>query len=240
MAKRFEGKVAIVTAGAKERDVLTVIGDLREENVQKELVDRTVEKFGKLDILIHNAGGAAPDMTPRQGFQMTINDYDYIMELNLRAIVSLTNLAREHLIKSKGEIVVVSSIAALPYGNSKMPYYAMSKAGLDQYMRALAVEMIEHGVRVNGVNPGIVRTTIIHKQGVTSEVMEQAEQFILSDKDFLPSRTIGLPEDIAKAIAFLADRNSSSYIIGHSLVIDGGSNLINTLISLIQMDFSKP
>ena len=56
-------------------------------------------------------------------------------------------------------------------------------------------------------SPGIVRTTIIHKQGVTSEVMEQAEQFILSDKDFLPSRTIGLPEDIAKAIAFLADRS---------------------------------
>ena len=85
-----------------------------------------------VEFQIHNAGGAAPDMTPRQGFQMTINDYDYIMELNLRAyatifeqtiskrrifsIVSLTNLAREHLIKSKGEIVVVSSIAALPYG----------------------------------------------------------------------------------------------------------------------------
>ncbi len=71
-----------------------------------------------VEFQIHNAGGAAPDMTPRQGFQMTINDYDYIMELNLRAyatifeqiilkrrifsIVSLTNLAREHLIKSKG------------------------------------------------------------------------------------------------------------------------------------------
>ncbi|KIH64265.1 hypothetical protein ANCDUO_05425 [Ancylostoma duodenale] len=98
-----------------------------------------------------------------------LNNFTRKLMIQIGGVLHLVTVARPHLIKSKGEIVNVSSILALNFGNVQTPYYAIAKAGLDQLTRSLAVDLIEHGVRVNGVSPGIVKTSFMEKSGLTKE-----------------------------------------------------------------------
>ncbi|CAD6191698.1 unnamed protein product [Caenorhabditis auriculariae] len=210
-------------------DVIVVRGDVREDSVQKKLIEETLAKHGKIDILVNNAGGMV-ELCPRKGFEQSIEDFDYIIGLNLRSVLSLTMLAMPHLIKSQGEVVNVSSIAGLNFGAESVPYYAIAKAGLDQLTRSLGTHYIKQGVRVNSVNPGMVRTTIMKKQGVDSDLQEKDSN--------IPEGRVGLPSDIAKAIAYLADRNASPFLVGHLLVVDGGSHLNMRLMSTSSKKFA--
>nr|CDJ94206.1 oxidoreductase, short chain [Haemonchus contortus] len=106
------------------------------------------------------------------------------------------------------------------------PYYAISKAGLDQFTRALAVDLIEHGVRVNGVRPGIVETSFMENNGLTKEQSEKVYKFYGSQRHAVPRGSNANPLEIANVIAFLADRKMSSYIVGQMIVADGGTSLI--------------
>ncbi|PAV82115.1 hypothetical protein WR25_12573 [Diploscapter pachys] len=214
----------IVSAGILSENVVVVKGDLREDSVQKELLQKTLDTFGKLDILINNAGGVGPDMCGRKGFDMNMEDYDYLFDLNLRAVVTLTNICMPHLIKSKGEIIMNSSISALPLATTTLVYYAMTKSALDQYTRALAIQVIRDGVRVNSVNPGVVLTKIFEKQGGNAEKIATA---LAMDPLIVPAGYYATPQDIAEVVAFLADRKVSHYIVGHCLVVDGGNTLMN-------------
>ncbi|CAD6191699.1 unnamed protein product [Caenorhabditis auriculariae] len=211
-------------AGVKESDVLVVRGDIREEKVQKSLVEETVAKFGKINILVNNAGGL-PEMSPRHGFDQTNEEWDYTIDLNVKSVLNLTKLAISHLISAKGEIVNISSIASLPVSMASSPYYSAAKAALDQLTRALAARYIHNGVRVNSVNPGVVQTKIMAKQGISDELYNEINQKMLQNRHNIPAGIVGTPKNIADAVAFLADRDSSSYIVGHCLVIDGGTTL---------------
>ncbi|EYC15558.1 hypothetical protein Y032_0036g3210 [Ancylostoma ceylanicum] len=141
-------------------------------------------------------------------------------------VLHLVTLARPHLIKSKGEIVNVSSILALNFGNVQTPYYAIAKAGLDQLTRSLAIDLIEHGVRVNGVSPGIVKTNFMEKSGLTKEQADKVYDFFGTQKFSCPRGKYAEPMEIANVIAFVADRRASSFIIGQTIVADGGSSLV--------------
>ncbi|KIH61251.1 hypothetical protein ANCDUO_08481 [Ancylostoma duodenale] len=151
----------------------------------------------------------------------------------------MVQLARPHLAKTKGEVVNVSSIAGQPKGSPTFMYYAMAKAALDQMTRSLALELIPEGVRVNSVSPGAVVTRFCQSSGLSdadaAKELQKANQFgkmfqfyekFASSPDSLPIREIGQPEDIANIIAFLADRRVSRYIIGQTIVADGGSMLV--------------
>ncbi|KAL6734976.1 hypothetical protein Aduo_005462 [Ancylostoma duodenale] len=164
-----ETKRLMIRAGASEDGILDIKGDLRNSSVQADLVETTVKKFGGIDILVNNAAGGAIDNSNEQGFDQGMDNYDYILDLNLRSVVVLCKLALPHLIERQGEIVMISSICGLPQGCPALPYYSMSKGALDQLMRAMAVEYISKGVRVNSVNPGIITTTFMQKQGATLE-----------------------------------------------------------------------
>ncbi|PAV82114.1 hypothetical protein WR25_12572 [Diploscapter pachys] len=218
----------IVASGVPPSNVIVVRGDLREESVQREIIQKTIDTFGKIDILINNAGGIGPDMCGRSDFNQNMDDFDYLFNLNLRAAVTLTKLALPYLVESKGEIINTSSIAGLPTAATNLLYYSMTKAALDQYTRTLAVKMIREGVRVNSVNPGIVNTKIFNKHGRASEDIVKA---LSEDPLAVPAGYYGLPEDIANAVAFLADRKVSRYIVGHTLVIDGGTSLVTKLLN---------
>ncbi|VDL62974.1 unnamed protein product [Nippostrongylus brasiliensis] len=162
---------SIVAAGVSAGRILSVIGDIRNDEVQKALIEKTVAN-----------------------------------------VMQLTRLARPHLIASKGEIVIISSIVGQNFAFPNSPFYAIAKAGLDQLTRALAIDLIEHGVRVNGVSPGIVETSLIENSGATEEISKKFYKFYGSQK--------------ASVIAFLADRQVSSYIVGQTIIVDGGSSVI--------------
>ncbi|KAK6733872.1 hypothetical protein RB195_017563 [Necator americanus] len=147
----METKEVMVQGGTPEENIVMIKGDLRNADVQKNLVEATVKKFGGIDILVNNAGGGGIDNSSKQGLDQELDNYDYILELNTRSVVALCKLALPYLVERQGEIIMVSSICGLAQGCPSLPYYSMSKGALDQLMRALAVEYIGKGVRVNSV-----------------------------------------------------------------------------------------
>ncbi|VDL77208.1 unnamed protein product [Nippostrongylus brasiliensis] len=187
---------SIVAAGVPEDRIHSILGDIREEEVQKQLINDTVAKFGHLDILVNNAGGTLMEA----GFEPPDEDFVYNIEFTLH------------------------------------PYYAIAKAGLDQLTRALAIDLIEHGVRVNGVSPGIVETRFVENTGVSEENSKKVYKFYSSHKAAVPRGSNGTPEEIASVIAFLCDRQVSSYIVGQMIVVDGGSSLV---IGISSVDWEK-
>ncbi|KAK5981872.1 Short-chain dehydrogenase, partial [Trichostrongylus colubriformis] len=177
---------SIIDAGVPEERVSVVIGDLTEEEVRIKIVESTVARWGHLDVLVNNAGASITYGKP--GFEASDDAYMETMNINLRSVIQLVRLARPHLIRSKGEIVNVSSIAALNFGITHDPYYAISKAGLDQLTRGLAVDLIGYGVRVNGVSPGIVETSFMVNNGLTKEQSEKVCAAFFRERYLLAKR----------------------------------------------------
>ncbi|CAI4223682.1 unnamed protein product [Auanema sp. JU1783] len=212
-------KDLLVSSGTPEDFILEVIGDLTDEKIQEKVIADTVGKFGSINILVNNAGGLAPDRTNKEEYQRSMDVFDYVFKLNLRAAVNLMNLALPHLIKSKGEIINVSSIAAL-------------NSAVNQITRAYAVQYIKDNVRLNCINPGIISTNILEKQGKGEKAMEVYQD----DRNKIPIGRVGQPKDIAEAIAFLADRTASEFIVGQSLVVDGGSSISNHISTGLLQD----
>ncbi|CAI5451309.1 unnamed protein product [Caenorhabditis angaria] len=226
-AERLEQTLKLILAeGVPEENVNSVVGDVTTVTAQDELIDSTIKKFGKIDILVNNAGSAVPDATGAQGLAQDIDTYDRMFALNLRSVVQLTKKAKDYIIQTKGEIINVSSIVSGAHGFPDSSFYAMSKAALDSYTRNTALELIEHGVRVNAVNPGIVVTGFLEATGAPKQIGEKLYDYFASHKACLPSKELGQPEDIANLIAFLADRPLSKYIIGQTIVADGGTTLV--------------
>uniref|UniRef100_A0A1I7UBD1 Dehydrogenase/reductase SDR family member 4 n=1 Tax=Caenorhabditis tropicalis TaxID=1561998 RepID=A0A1I7UBD1_9PELO len=221
-----ETKQEILKSGIPEDNVLAIVTDLTTEQGQDELVNSTIQKFGRLDILVNNAGAAFLDDQGRTGVDQDVSCFDRIMKINLRSVVTLTQKAKKYLVEAKGEVINVSSIGAGPQAQPSFMYYGMSKAAMDQYTRSAAIDLIQHGVRVNSVSPGAVATGFGEAMGMTTGMDEKYFKFMESRKECIPGGVMGKPIDIANVIAFLADRKLSSYIIGQSIVADGGSTLV--------------
>ncbi|CAB3397538.1 unnamed protein product [Caenorhabditis bovis] len=216
----------ISDAGVSADNINVVAADVTTSEGQDKILNTTLAKFGKLDILINNAGAAIADPSGAAGSEMSLETLDKNFNSNTRSVVSLIQKCKPHLIESKGEIVNISSIAATDTAVSKFPYYAMAKAALDQYTRAIAEELIVHGVRVNSIRPGIVRTGFASAIGFPETAATKMYNYFEGKRDCIPAGVSGKPEDIAHLILFLADRKQSSYIIGQTIVADGGSTLV--------------
>uniref|UniRef100_A0A1I7RL59 3-oxoacyl-[acyl-carrier-protein] reductase FabG n=1 Tax=Bursaphelenchus xylophilus TaxID=6326 RepID=A0A1I7RL59_BURXY len=164
LSGRNEEAMAAVVKECKKTgatDVTTTVGDLRDDEVAKDFVDHTLQTFGRIDSLV-NAAGILVNGTVEDS---SLTDYDKQFDVNVRSIIALTKYALPHIIKTKGTIVNVSSVA----GTNAFPgvtYYCMSKAALDQFTKCLALEMAPHGVRVNSVNPGVIVSNIHRRAGL--------------------------------------------------------------------------
>ncbi|EYC40808.1 hypothetical protein Y032_0596g444 [Ancylostoma ceylanicum] len=219
-------KRCIIDAGGKEDNLNVVIADVTDASGREKVVSSTVQKWGQIDILVNNAGGMLRDDKGCGGVTASVDVLEKTMDLNVYSVVQMVQLARPYLAKTKGEVVNVSSIAGQPKGSPKFMYYAMAKAALDQMTRSLALELIPEGVRVNSVSPGAVVTRFCQSSGLSDAEAAKFYERFASSPDSLPIREIGQPEDIANIIAFLADRRVSRYIIGQTIVADGGSMLV--------------
>lgn len=188
-------------------------GDLTDEAFPERLVSTAVETLGGLDCLVNAAGIIASANWEKT----SLEDWDRMMNINLRALFALTKRAIPHLLDSKGSIVNVSSVT----GTRAFPgvlAYCVSKAGLDQLTRCLALELAPEGVRVNAVNPGVVRTNL-HRAGGMEE--DRYADFLEHSRTTHPLGRVGEPGEVAELIAFLAS-GRSGWITGETIAIDGG------------------
>ncbi|XP_055596126.1 3-oxoacyl-[acyl-carrier-protein] reductase FabG-like [Uranotaenia lowii] len=206
-------KVGAVCEEISKRKPLLLVADITKEEDNQRIIDETVTQLGKLDVLVNNAGILANGSIENT----SLEQYDVIMNTNVRAVYHLTMLAVPHLIKTKGNIVNLSSVA----GNRSFPgilAYGMSKAAIDQFTRCTALELAPKQVRVNAVNPGVIITDI-HKRGGMDEQAYAA--FLEKCKQTHALGRPGLPEEVAATIAFLAS-DCASFITGVTLNVDGG------------------
>ncbi|CCD67489.1 DeHydrogenases, Short chain [Caenorhabditis elegans] len=234
-----ETRQAILKSGVPAENVLAIAADLATDQGQTDLINGTLQKFGRLDILVNNAGAAVNDPQGRMGIDQQIEDFDKTFQINMRSVVTLVQKAKEHLIKTKGEIINVSSIGGGPHAQPDMMYYGMSKAALDQFTRSTAITLIQHGVRVNSVSPGGVYTGFGEAMGFPPGALEKIMKYFESHKECVPCGHMAQPIEIAQVIAFLADRTMSSYIIGQSIIADGGSSLLMGMQAHDMMEILK-
>ncbi|CAL4166714.1 unnamed protein product, partial [Meganyctiphanes norvegica] len=199
------------------KKILTVQGDLAKDEDCHRVVSETVAHFGQLDILVNSAG-----ILLSGGIEtISMEDYDRQMNVNTRSPFLMTKLSLPHLLKTKGNIVNISSVT----GTRAFPNvvsYCMSKAALDQLTRTVALEVAERGVRVNAVNPGVI-VTECHKRGGMSE--EAYAKFLEHGKSTHAMGRVGQVEEVASAVVFLAS-DQSSFITGVTLPVDGGRSIM--------------
>ncbi|XP_077551875.1 meso-2,3-butanediol dehydrogenase-like [Haemaphysalis longicornis] len=207
--------------GVPEEKVLVAPGDLSLEENAAAVIKKTVDHFGRIDILVNNAGIYLPGSLE----EGSLENYDELMRTNLRAPLHMLKYALPHLRKAKGSVVNVSSVVSLRAARGGM-FYNISKAGLDQLTKCAALENGQYGVRVNAVNPGVVATNIGKKPGVTTEEHIQRMEERMGPAHLMGR--IGRPEEVARAIAFLAS-DDASFITGHTLPVDGGHLLMTPL-----------
>jgi NAD(P)-dependent dehydrogenase (short-subunit alcohol dehydrogenase family) len=196
-------------AGAR---ALSVPGDVSDEGSVRGMVEAVVGEFGRVDALVNNAGISA--IVPAE--ETTLADWRRVLEVNLTGpFLMCREFGKEMLRARSGSIVSVSSIAGL-LGIADRAAYNASKHGLIGLTRTLAAEWGGRGVRVNAVCPGWVKTEM--------DVEDQAGGGY-TDADIegrTPMARFARPEDIAQAVAFLADPALSGYVNGHTLSVDGG------------------
>ena len=191
--------------GAK---ALAVRCDVADSTQVKVLMDEAVKAFGRIDILVNNAG------ITRDGLLMMMKeeDFDAVISANLRGTFLCMKAVSRTMMKQRyGRIVNLSSVVGLR-GNAGQINYAASKAGVIGMTKSLAKELASRGVTVNAVAPGFIDTDM------TAAMTEAAKKATLAS---IPMQRLGAPEDIARAVAFLAS-DDAAYITGQVLAVDGG------------------
>ncbi len=182
------------------------LGDVSKEEDARRIVKEVVGRWGRIDVLVNAAGifrGAPLE-------ELTVEDWDYVIDVNLRGTFLVTKFALPHM----GEAIVnVSSIAGIsPYPRGTA--YCSAKAAIIAFSRALALELAERGIRVNVVVPGLVDTPLL--RGLAG-----SEEIFRSYSSLVPIGRVARAEEVAQAILYLASP-LSSYVTGAVLVVDGG------------------
>jgi 2-deoxy-D-gluconate 3-dehydrogenase len=193
------------------RGAHALTGDLSQPQTPKRLIEETLDHFGRLDILINNAGiiRRAPAV------EYSELDWAAVLEVNLTSVFRLCQLAGRHMIESErgGKIVNIASLLSFQ-GGVTVPAYAAAKGGVAQLTKALANEWARHRINVNAIAPGYMRTA-------NTAALQSDETRNRQILERIPAGRWGEPEDLAGAAVFLSS-SASDYINGHVLVVDGG------------------
>lgn len=193
---------------------LMFVGSVTDAALRKKAVEDIIETFEKLDVLVNNAGITKPTSI----LHSSLDELDEIFDVNIRSVFHLTQLAAPHLIKTKGSVINVSSVAAHKVSEGRI-VYGMSKAALNHFTRYAAQELGKHGVRVNSISPGLTRTNFpVKNYGLEKQ---EAEKYYENNEHLQALQRCGEPSEIADLIAFLAS-GESSFITGTDILIDGG------------------
>lgn len=198
---------------SKSENISYVVADLEKNEDIKKVIRKIENDYGKLDILINNAGWAP--VTPIS--EVTIDEYDKVFGINVRALVNLTIQALPLLKQSKGNIINMSSVICKNH-LLNMSMYAGTKAAVEIFTQIWAKELASDGVRVNAIGVGSIETPIYDKTDLDDDGIKEHIQKIT---DAIPQGRFGKPEDIASVAAFLAS-DEANFITGSIYGIDGG------------------
>lgn len=178
--------------------------DISDFNQVKQLAKLTIERFGKIDILINNAGIEISKLL----MMSETDDYRQVIETNLIGTINCCRSVLSNMVAHKyGRIVNISSAAAFR-GNPGQSYYAASKAGINSFTQVIAKEYARFGITVNAVAPGFIKT-------------EMAEEFEADFISSIPLKRFGNPEDVVSLVTYLAS-DEASYCTGQVYTVDGG------------------
>lgn len=217
-ADKFKNVVSKIKEIDANNDPLVILRDVVTD--AKEIVDETIQRYNRLDVLINNAGFAI-----RGTIETTkIEDFDAVFATNVRAVFQMTHFATPHLIASKGNIVSLSSVASLRAVKNNLPY-CMAKAAVDHFTRCVALELADKGVRVNAINPALIVTNFHLNMGMATD--EYAEYVDFYGK-LHPVGRAGQASEVVDAVAFLC-KESSGFVTGVTLPIDGGMAIANNV-----------
>jgi 3-oxoacyl-[acyl-carrier protein] reductase len=174
----------------------------------KEVCDKIVADFGRVDILVNNAGITRDGLLLR----MSDEDWDAVLGVNLKGAFLFTRtIGRTMLQQRSGAIVNIASIVGV-VGNAGQANYSASKAGLIGFTKTVAKELASRGIRANAVAPGFIQTPMTDKLSPEARKMQT---------DYIALKRLGLPEDVANVVLFLAS-DLSSYVTGQVICVDGG------------------
>jgi 3-oxoacyl-[acyl-carrier protein] reductase len=189
-------------------EAMIIAGDVSDENQAEQTIKAVVREFGRIDILVNNAGIHRDRLLLR----MTPDDFDQVLQVNLRGAFLCTKYVMPHLIRQHyGRVINMSSVVGLT-GNPGQANYAAAKAGLIGFTKAVAREVASRNVTVNAVAPGYIAT------GMVEDLTEDQRNQIL---ERIPMGRFGTSEDVAETILFLSSRGAG-YLTGQVLTIDGG------------------
>jgi 3-oxoacyl-[acyl-carrier protein] reductase len=217
-----EGAVVVFTYKSMKEDAQRVASELGASGYKVEscamevssmeqvthMVEYIVQKYGRLDIMVNNAG------VTKDGFVMLMGEevWDEVIAVNLKGVFNSCKAVIPEMIRQKrGIIVNISSVAGV-IGVSGQANYCASKAGIIGFTKALALEMAGKNIRVNAVAPGYIDTDMVGK--IPKHIREGLNARI-------PCKRIGTPEEVARVVLFLASEDAS-YILGETIVVDGG------------------
>lgn len=195
----------------------TVVGDLTKEEDTKRIFEETVKRYTKLDVLVNNAGILETGSIENA----SLEQFDRVFNTNVRSIYYLTMLAVPYLIKSKGNIVNVSSVNGIR-SFPGMLTYCMSKSAVDQFTNCVALDLAPKQVRVNSVNPGVIVTELQKRGGMNEEAYAK---FLERSKETHPLGRPGVAEEVANTITFLASE-LASFITAVNVPVDGGRHAV--------------
>lgn len=209
---KAEALVAEITAGGGQ--AIAIQADVSDRKAVDELVQQSVDTYGTIDVLINNAGS----MVQRIPFEeLTDDTWNYVYDVNVKSVFYVTQSALPYLKLSKDAAIVnVASVAGRNGGGPGSIHYASAKGAVLTLTKGLAKELIPFGIRVNGVNPGLIGTPF-HDKFSSPQIRESLVKGI-------PLGREGTPAEVANIIAFLAS-SESSYVYGEVIEINGAQLL---------------
>ncbi len=200
-----ETKALVEQAGS---EAILLKADVSDKDADAALIDTVIKTYGKIDILVNNAGITRDSLMLR----MKEDDFDAVIDTNLRSVFYLTKAAARSMMKKRtGRIINMSSVVGLT-GNAGQVNYAAAKAGVLGITKSAAKELASRGITVNAVAPGFIETDM------TDVLSDTVKESLLHE---IPLKRMGEPKDVANAVLFLAS-DQSAYITGQVIHVDGG------------------